>query len=43
MVTGKVDGYMSDYVAGDTLVIRLKADDSNTGYGFKVSKIQVIE
>jgi subtilisin family serine protease len=41
-VTGSVTEYTSEYVKGDTLTIRLKADESNVGFGFKVSKIQVI-
>jgi thermitase len=41
-VTGTVADYTSEYIEGDTLTIRLKADESNAGYGFKVDKIEVI-
>lgn len=41
-VSGIANLYVSDYVKGDTLKIRLKTDASVTDYGFKVSKIQYI-
>ena len=41
-LTGSLTEYTSEYVEGDTLLIRLKADETANGYGFKVSKIQVI-
>lgn len=40
-LTGKMTNYVSEYVEGDTAVIRLKSDSSVNGWGFKVSKIQV--
>ncbi len=42
-LTGSLSNYTSEYVKGDSAVIRLKSDESNTGFGFKVSQIQVIE
>jgi hypothetical protein len=30
-------------VKGDTLIVKLKADESNNGWGFQISKIQVIK
>jgi len=41
-VTGKLNDYTTEYVAGDKAIIHLKSDESNTMYGFKVSKIQFI-
>jgi subtilisin family serine protease len=41
-VTGTAVNYTSEYVNDESLTIRLKADISKTGFGFKVSKIQVI-
>jgi thermitase len=41
-LTGTMSDYVSEYVTGDTAVIHLKADPTNTGFGFKVDKIQVI-
>jgi subtilisin family serine protease len=40
--SGKHAGVMSESVQGARAVIRLKADDSVNGWGFKVSRIQVI-
>jgi len=42
-LSGKLTDYMTDYVAGDTAVIRLKSDLSVQGYGFKIDRVQVIE
>ena len=42
-LTGKFSDYMTDYVIGDSAVIRLTSDLSVQGYGFKVDRIQVIE
>jgi len=41
-LTGKLENRTSEYVDGDTVVIRLKSDTSNTGFGFKVSKVETI-
>ncbi len=41
-ITGKAKNYAAWYIVGDTAVIRLKSDGSETDYGFKVSRIQVI-
>ena len=41
-LTGALNDYLSEYVVGDTAVIRLKTDQSNTDWGFKVDRIQVI-
>ncbi len=42
-LTGKLTDYMSEYVKGDTAVLRLTSDDSINEYGFRVTKIQVIK
>lgn len=41
-VTGTKEGYTSEYIKGDTAIIRLRSDSSVNGWGFKVDKIQVI-
>ena len=42
-ISGRVDaGYKTEYVEGDTLNLRLTSDSSVTGYGFAISRIQVI-
>ncbi|MBC7691730.1 MAG: S8 family serine peptidase [Methylotenera sp.] len=41
--TGRVSNKTSEYYQGDSVVIRLKSDVSNSGYGFRVSKVQVIK
>lgn len=41
-VTGSRDGYVTEYVTGNKLILRLKSDFSEQRHGFKVSKIQVI-
>lgn len=41
-LTGNVENYTTDYIRGDSAVIRLRADTSVTGWGFKVSRIQAI-
>jgi subtilisin family serine protease len=41
-VSGTVADYLSEYVEGDTAVVRFKSDYSNNGWGFKIDKIQVI-
>lgn len=40
-LTGSGTNVMSDWVVGDTVVLRLTTDESGVGYGFKVAKIQV--
>ena len=40
--SGKQSGVFSEAVKGSQAVIRLKSDDSVNGWGFKVSKIQII-
>jgi thermitase len=40
--TGTLGPVESEAVAGDSLKIRLRSDGSQTGFGFSVSKIQVI-
>jgi len=41
-LSGKVNNHTTDYVEGDAVKIRLKSDESVAGWGFKISKIQVI-
>ncbi len=41
-ITGTLAGYRSDYVKGDSIVIRLRSDGSVNGWGYKVQKIQVV-
>jgi hypothetical protein len=41
-LTGTLSDYTTDYVKGDTAVIRLTSDASNNAYGFRVDRIQVI-
>jgi subtilisin family serine protease len=41
-VSGKEADYVTEYVQGDALTLRFKTDASVNGWGFKVSKIQVI-
>lgn len=36
-------GYVTEYVKADRLTLRLKSDASVQGFGFKVSKIQIVE
>ncbi|MCM2280163.1 MAG: S8 family serine peptidase [Oligoflexia bacterium] len=42
-ISGVRSDYMTDYVEGDQLKIRLKTDNSVNAYGFKIDKIQYIE
>lgn len=39
----KTGEYISDYVQGSRLRLRLKSDASVSGYGFKIAKIQVVD
>jgi len=39
----KTGEYVSEYIKGDRLTVRLKSDASVNGYGFKISKIQVVD
>lgn len=41
-LTGTYTNYPSEFVEGDTVKLRLESDESQTYYGFKVSKVQVI-
>jgi subtilisin family serine protease len=41
-LSGKVENYTTDYVEGDTVKIRFRSDESVAGWGFRISKIQVI-
>ncbi len=41
-VTGQAAGYTSEYVEGDTVVLKLTSDGTVNGWGFKVAKIQII-
>ncbi len=41
-ITGKVDNYKSEYVQGETAVIRLKSDFSVERWGFKATKVQAV-
>ncbi len=41
-LTGQLADYTSDYVEGDTLVVRLRADSSVAAWGFKVDGAQSI-
>lgn len=41
-VSGTHEGYMSDYILGDSAKIILETDASVTDWGFKANKIQVI-
>ena len=40
--TGKVENYLTDYIRGDALKIRLDSDSSVNGYGFKVVEYQYV-
>ncbi|MEN9722476.1 MAG: hypothetical protein RJB38_462, partial [Pseudomonadota bacterium] len=40
--SGKQVGVLSEAVAGSRAVVRLKSDDSIDGWGYKISRIQVI-
>jgi len=42
-ISGTLTNYVTDYVEGDTVNLRITSDDSVNQYGFKVSKIQVIK
>lgn len=42
-LTGSMTDYMTDYVEGESVTVRLKTDYSGTGYGFKIDKIEVIQ
>jgi thermitase len=42
-LSGQLNDYTTDYVAGDTLNIQFTSDHSTNGYGFLIDKIQVIE
>jgi subtilisin family serine protease len=42
-ITGNAANYTTGYVKGDTLVIHLKSDESNTAFGFKLDAYQVIQ
>ena len=35
-------GYVTDYINGDQLILRLKSDYSGSAYGFKIAEIQVV-
>lgn len=41
-ISGSVTNYVSEYLSGDSVTIRLKSDGSVTGWGFKVAKVQFI-
>lgn len=41
-LSGSYSNYTSQYVFGDSLVVRLKSDGVTGAYGFKVDKVQVI-
>ncbi len=41
-ISAALQDYTSEYIAGDTVVIRLKSDGSVNGFGFKVDKVQYI-
>jgi subtilisin family serine protease len=41
-INGPCSGYSTDYVAGDTLKLRLKTDSSRGFYGFKVDAIEYV-
>ncbi len=40
--SGKSENVTSDYVEGDTAIVRLKTDSSIGGYGFDVDRVQMI-
>lgn len=42
-ISGKMNGYVSDYIVGDTALIRLQSDSSVNAFGFKITRIQVIK
>jgi subtilisin family serine protease len=39
----KAGEYVTDFIASDKALIRLKSDSSVNGFGFKISKIQIVE
>jgi subtilisin family serine protease len=41
-VSGGTDDYFSEYIEGDTMIIRLKSDSSINKWGFKMDKVQYI-
>ena len=41
-LTGLLDGYVTEYVKGEKLILRFKSDWSEVRYGFKVAKVQYI-
>jgi thermitase len=43
IITGVKSSHVSEYIQGSKAKIKLVADSSNIGYGFKISKIQVVE
>jgi hypothetical protein len=40
--TGATTDYISEYIKGDTLIVRLKSDGTVNEWGFKVDKVQYI-
>jgi len=42
-ISGIHDNYVSEYIKGDTLVLKLVSDNTVNKYGFKATKIQVIK
>lgn len=43
-VSGTQSGeYITEYVKADSMVLRLKSDTSVSGFGFKISKIQIVD
>jgi thermitase len=40
-LTGRLTNYISEYLEGDTAVIRFKSDSTVNGWGFRVNKVQV--
>lgn len=41
-ISGKGENLVTEYVKGDTILVNFLSDSSVNGYGFKISKIQVI-
>ena len=42
-VSGVKMNYVSEYVSGDTAVVRLKSDSSEARFGFSIKEIQIVE
>jgi thermitase len=41
-LSGTLENYMSDYIMGDTAIVKLTSDYSISNWGFKIGKVQMI-